>query len=114
MSFKFDANNIIQGLANLENRTKAAISLYGDTVTKKMEAYAKTNRPWTDRSSSAKNRLTGTSVRLSGNTVRCTISHGVEYGIWLELCNEGKYAIIKKTVDAISPEALKGLNNLLK
>lgn len=114
MSFKMDTSDILNGLMSLENKTKAAINVYADTVAKKMEAHAKSNRPWQDNTGQARGRLTGTSTRLSGSVVRCNLSHGVSYGVYLEVCNEGKYAILKPTVDAIGPSAVKGLSNLLK
>ncbi|MGL5507477.1 MAG: hypothetical protein ACRDB0_06220 [Paraclostridium sp.] len=113
-SFKFDTSGIAKGILALESRSMAALGLYGDSVAKKMEAYAKSNRPWTDRTSSARNRLTGTSVRLSGSKIRCNISHGVDYGIWLELCNERRYAVLKPTIDAIGPQAVSGLSKIFK
>lgn len=113
MSFKFDASKLIKGLAEREIKTRAALGLYGDAVAKKMEAHAKTNRPWTDRSSRAKQSLYSDSYWF-GNVLRVELGHGVDYGIYLEFCNEKKYAIIKPTIDIISPQAIRGLNKILK
>ena len=113
MSFKFDANNLIKGLAEREIKTRAALGLYADTVAKKMEAYAKSNKPWTDRTSRAKQSL-NSSWKWMGNVARVELSHGVDYGIYLEFCNEKRYAIIKPTIDAIAPQAIRGLNKILK
>lgn len=113
MSFKFDANDLLKGLAEREIKTRAALGLYADTVAKKMETYAKTNRPWTDRTGRAKQSL-NSSWKWMGDVVRVELSHGVDYGIYLEFCNEKRYAIIKPTIDKVSPEAIKGLRNILK
>ena len=113
MSFKFDANNLIKGLAEREIKTRAALGLYADTVAKKMEAHAKGNKPWTDRTGRAKQSL-NSSWKWVGDVARVELSHGVYYGIYLELCNEKKYAIIKPTIDIISPQAIRGLNKILK
>lgn len=113
MSFKFDANNLIKGLAEREIKTRAALGLYGDTVAKKMEAHAKSNKPWTDRTGRAKQSLYSDSYWF-GNVVRVELGHGVDYGVYLEFCNEKRYAIIKPTIDKISPEAIRGLNKILK
>ena len=113
MSFKFDANNLIKGLAEREIKTRAALGLYADTVAKKMEAHAKSNKPWVDRTGRAKQSL-NSSWKWVGDVARVELSHGVYYGIYLELCNEKKYAIIKPTIDIISPQAIRGLNKILK
>ena len=113
MSFKFDASDLLKGLADREIKTRAALGVYGDTVAKKMETYAKTNRPWTDRSSRARQSLNSDSYWV-GDILRVELAHGVDYGIYLEFCNEKRYAIIKPTIDAISPQAIRGLNKILK
>ena len=113
MSFKFDASNLIKGIAEREIKTRAALGLYADTVAKKMETHAKSNKPWVDRTGRAKQSL-NSSWKWVGDVARVELSHGVYYGIYLELCNEKRYAIIKPTIDIISPQAIKGLNKLLK
>ena len=113
MSFKFDASNLIKGLAEREIKTRAALGLYADTVAKKMETHAKSNKPWVDRTGRAKQSL-NSSWKWVGDVARVELSHGVYYGIYLELCNEKKYAIIKPTIDIISPQAIRGLNKILK
>ena len=113
MNFKIDANNLIKGIAEREIKTRAALGLYADTVAKKMETHAKSNKPWVDRTGRAKQSL-NSSWKWVGDVARVELSHGVYYGIYLELCNEKKYAIIKPTIDTISPQAIRGLNKILK
>lgn len=113
MSFKFDVSNITKGLAEREIKTRTALNVYGNTVGKKMEAHAKSNRRWTDNTGNARNGLQGKS-EPTAEGVRVSIRHGVTYGIYLEYCNERRYAILEPTVKAITPEAVKGLANILK
>lgn len=113
MSFKFDTSNLIKGIAEREIKTRAALGLYADTVAKKMETHAKSNKPWVDRTGRAKQSL-NSSWKWVGDVARVELSHGVDYGIYLEFCNERKYAIIKPTIDLISPQAIKGLGKILK
>lgn len=65
-----------------------------------MEAYAKTHAPWTDRTGHARQSLHGGVERRADDTLVLYLSHGMEYGIWLELANGGNYAILGPTVDA--------------
>ena len=113
MSFKFDANKLIKGLAEREIKSKAALGLYADTVAKKMETHAKSNKPWVDRTGRAKQSL-NSSWNWVVDVARVELSHGVHYGIYLEFCNEKKYAIISPTINYISPKVIKGLNKILK
>ena len=113
MSFKWKTNTILTNLADFDVKTKTAVGLYGDTVAKKLEASARTNRPWTDRTGNARNRLNGKSEWV-GYKVRVSLSHGVDYGIWLELCNDGKYSIIMPTINKEAPKVMEGLKKILK
>lgn len=113
MSFKFNASGLMKGLAEREIKTKAAVGLYADSVAKKMEAHAKTNYKWTPRSGQAHQTLNGT-WKWHGSVARVELSHGASYGVYLEFCNEKRYAIVKPTIDLISPQAIRGLANILK
>ena len=113
-TFKIDASKLIKGLAEREIKTKAALNLYGNTVSKQMESYAKSNAPWVNRTGSARQRLHAEDPKWLGNTLRLTLAHGVDYGVYLEFCNERKYSVIAPTINYISPKAIKGLKNILK
>lgn len=113
MSFKFDEAIVAKGLAEMHLKTMETLEVYGDRIAKDMESYAKSHIPWTDKDSDAKDKITGQSQNL-GTKVRCSISHGVDYGIYLEMCNEGKYSILKPTIDAVGPKAVKGLEKIFK
>ena len=113
MNFKFDTNSLIKGLAEREIKVRSSLGLYADTVSKKMEAHAKSSKPWIDRTGRAKQSL-NSSWSWKGDVARVELSHGVDYGVYLEFCNEKKYAIIKPTIDKIGPEAIEGLNKILK
>ena len=113
MSFKFNASGLMKGLAEREIKTKAAVGLYADTTAKKMEAHAKSNYKWTPRSGQAHQTLNGT-WKWHGSVARVELSHGASYGVYLEFCNEKRYAIVKPTIDLISPQAIRGLANILK
>ncbi len=66
------------------------------------EAFAKSKAKWTDRTGNARGSLSGTyTANISRDSARfeITISHGMPYGIWLELRWNGKFAIINKTVE---------------
>ncbi len=67
-----------------------------------MEGYSKSHAPWTDRTGHARQSLHGGVDEHSGQYV-LYLSHGVEYGIWLELAHGGNYAIVKPTADIHLP-----------
>lgn len=94
---KFDINSLENGLSSMEDKFDVAIRLFANTAASKLEDSAKENRPWTDRTSSARLRMKGKAFKVN-NGYKLELAHGVNYGVWLELANEGKYAIIDKTI----------------
>lgn len=111
MSLKIDTNGI--DLDAFAERLNTAVLMYADTKSTQMESYAKSNRKWTDRTGQAKATMRSVVSQPRKNLVRITLSHGVDYGIWLELANEKRYAIVIPTVEKFGPEVMNGLNGLL-
>jgi len=62
------------------------------------EDYAKTNAAWVDRTANARQSLHAFIEELSGDVVRLYLSHGVDYGIYLEAGYAGRYSIIWPTI----------------
>jgi len=78
------------------------------------ENYMKTNAPWTDRTTNARNGLAAryTGVNDKGEH-ELLLFHQVDYGIWLEVKNDGKYAIILPTVKEFGPKVMQTVKGLL-
>lgn len=73
-----------------------------------MEAWAKANAPWQDRTGAARQGLHAT---VDGTTI--TLSHGVPYGLWLEVANGGRYAIIAQAIDTFGVRYMDALQRAL-
>lgn len=112
-SLRVDASNLQTGLTQFNERALAAIGMYAETEAKVLEGYTKENRPWTDRTGDARKRLTGYVTNIP-NGYRINIAHGVDYGIWLELAMEKRFAILEPTIRLKSNEVLTGFSNLLE
>ena len=63
------------------------------------EKQAKEGAPWTDRTALARATLHSFIEELSEDTIRLYLSHGVEYGQFLELRWSGKYAVIWPVIE---------------
>lgn len=113
MGIRIDSSNLLRSLENMETKAQVAIKMFATEGAKKFENYAKKNRPWTDRTGHARQRLVGW-VEMLSNRVRIHIGHGVDYGVYLELANEKRYAILQPTVNALSNEVLEGYKDLLR
>lgn len=114
MSFRFDASSLEKGLLRTEDKAEIAIRMYAETGAIQLQNYARENRPWTDRTGAARQRLEGTSGK-SQVGYRLTLAHGVSYGIWLELAHEKRFAIIPKTLEYVGTQIIMpGFRRLLE
>ena len=72
-----------------------------------LESYAKANAPWDDQTGAAREGLTAEVGVDFGGEVSIDLFHSVEYGYWLELIQNGAYAIIMPTIEALGPEIIR-------
>jgi len=70
-----------------------------DTAASDIEESAKRDAPWADRTGDARDGLTATVYNDKG-LVGVVLYHTVEYGKWLELIQNGRFAIIRPTLEA--------------
>jgi len=113
MSLKIDSSDLSNGLDALKDKFGFAVMMECQTLSKEIESYAKSNRPWTDRTGLAKANLRSVVSRQSENQIRITLAHGVNYGTWLELANDQNYAVIKPTLQRYEPKVLNSVKGLL-
>lgn len=79
-----------------------------------LEAEAKSNAPWTDRTGNARQGLRGFAQDVSETVVELYLSGKVGYQIYLELKNSGRYAIIMPTIEAHYKPIFDMLQKVLK
>lgn len=113
-SFTLDTSGINLDLFN--ERFNAAIEAKCNKKSKELESYAKDNKIWENRSSHAWQGLTGT-YEVDDKGAVIVLAHTVDYGLWLELAHEKKYAIVEPTIRLQSQavfDSFQGLLDMLK
>lgn len=113
LKLDFDESDLSDGMTKAPSRLMTAVLMYAHTKAPSLEATMKTNRPWTDRTGLAKLRLGVKVSQVDSETARLTFSHGVNYGVWLELAMEKKFAIIMPTINKEGPKVIDGLQSIL-
>lgn len=91
----------------VKNKKTAALKLYADTAALKLEAEAKRNAPWTDRTSNARNSIQG-KAEWRGNELAIQLSGNMNYFVFLELAMEKRWAIIMPTIHQNSTDIFRG------
>ena len=87
-------------------RQKAALYALSQRYAAQMEAHAKVNARWQDRTSLARKGLFGYSMSRDQSLIT-RIAHTMDYGVYLELANQGRYAILMPTVRRYVAEFLE-------
>lgn len=90
---------VIAEIRLLEGKYAVALLAVTEAVAFKMEEWAKNNKRWKDISSNAVDGLTGKAYWENAHTLVCSISHTMDYGVWLELAHEKKYAILEESIE---------------
>lgn len=65
---------------------------------------AQMDAPWDDRTGDARAGL-DTKVEMSNGEIVLTLFHTVEYGLWLEVIQNGRFATIMPTLESYAPRA---------
>lgn len=68
--------------------------------------YAQANAPWEDRTGDAR-RLLDVDVQEDGETIVIQLYHQVDYGLWLEVIQNGRFAIIMPTLERFSGQVIE-------
>lgn len=111
--FTFDLSGLLEGMTSAEDRVDAAVRRLAEVGAIKLEDSAKQNARWEDRTGDARRRLKGDVLPVS-NGYKLRLAHGVDYGKWLELAHEKRYAIIEETIQKVgSDEIMPAFRRLL-
>lgn len=117
VDFKLDDIELRTNLAQFGPTVNKYITLTVDEGAAQGVKQMKLKAPWTDRTTNARSGL-NTKTDHSGSSAigfkkhGITFAHAVDYGIWLELIQSGKYQIIMPTVLAVGKEIMKTLEGL--
>ncbi len=107
------ADEVLRNLENWAYKRRSAVIAMAKNWAGELEGRAKQGAPWTDRTTNARNGLRG-EVAVGTNEVKIVLAHSVDYGVFLEIANDGKYAILKPTLDAAVPEIYRTYEQLWK
>lgn len=111
---RWDTSQLQAGLVEYGTKVHQAVVAVAKYWEPIIEAEAKRNAPWTDRSSNARQGLTAFTQDLSKDIVRLYLHHSVDYGIFLEAKYAGRYAIIWPTLQAHIDPIGKMLKDIFK
>jgi len=106
-------NTVFNNLNRLYKKKMAGVQGVGTIIAAKAAEKSKANRPWKDRTHHAKQGLYG-KFRWEGTRGIIEHGHRVDYGVWLELARDGKYAILEKTLSSLRQEFYNRVKQIME
>jgi len=98
MTLKLTPTQAVQLLETKLNGFNVKVQKLAQFEAVRIESHAKQNAPWQDRTDNARN-TTYSFADIEQDQTFIYTGIGVSYGKYLELYNEGRYRIIKPTID---------------
>lgn len=91
-------NEVIANLQNWSRRKKADLKNVADhEICPMLERYAKSHRPWTDRTGNARRGLFSR-AEMTRDELIIRVAHTVYYGVYLERDGAGRYSILSPKI----------------
>lgn len=94
-SFSIELNALDYNLKNFDRRARNAIEKSLKYQAGVSESWMRSNAPWQDQTTNARNGLFAMVYPLFESSWLLILSHTVPYGIWLEVRNSGRYAVVR-------------------
>lgn len=116
MEFNIDDRSIAEvteHIKKFDEKMRAGLLLITKQVAKNMERWAKNNAKWTDRTTNARKGLNADAKWENYIELVVRMSHKVDYGTWLELAHEKKYAILQPAIEKYKEEFIREWENII-
>ena len=117
MSVAIKWNGSLEKLSNnitkWDAKTREKIDNMAHQIAAEGRAYQIANAPWTDRTGRARRFMRGYVTKEKHRTI-ITFSHGqpIYYGVYLELKNGGRFAIVRPTTMKFADETMRRLRKI--
>lgn len=109
----YQIDTLSKGIANFAFKTGDGVIDAAKNFAAELVEYAKNNAPWEDDTGDARRELFAEGW-ADDDQVSLVLSHGTEiyYGIFLEVRNGARFAIIMPTIEALGPRIYQDMDNM--
>jgi len=104
---------VLNNLDRWYQKKMAGVQGVGMIIAAEAAKKSKANRPWKDDTHDAKKGLYG-KFRWQGTQGIIEHGHRVNYGVYLELARDGKYAILEPTLNSLRGEFLNRVKQIME
>lgn len=117
MGFQFEVDQesvraFQDALRQWQEQTEESLMQWFQELAQLAETKGKAEAPWRDRTGNARRGLYGYAWK-EGNKIYVSFNHSVYYGVFLELLNNGRYAILQPVMEYIQDVFYDNVNSVL-
>lgn len=112
MQVTFDDRKLKKNVRSLNSKVNRQIGMLMQYEAAYTVGWLKQNAPWTDRTSAARTGLSAMAFS-AGKTHEILMAYSVYYGIWLEVANSGRYAVITPGMRIVGAKVMNDMKLLL-
>jgi len=105
-------NTLSRNLETFGPKLNLALKGFFEFQESRVQDYARSNAPWKDQTGNARQGLFAKAFAGEGS-YGVDVYHTMPYGIWLEVKNNGQYAVIVPTIQAEGRRIMGELGKLL-
>lgn len=105
--------SILFNMLDYEEKIHYAVLRVADFIAGLMQSQAQEHAPWTDRTGNARQGLEGFVEEVSETIIDIYLTHGMDYGVYLETRWAGRWAIIWPTIQEHLPIISDMLQDIL-
>jgi hypothetical protein len=108
----FDDRQLKRNLTTFSNKVNRNIAAVMDYNAAYTTGWLKANAPWTDDTSAARTGLVTLPFSF-GTQHELLMAYSVSYGIWLEIANSGRYAVITPAMRIVGEKIMRDMQMLI-
>ncbi len=109
---EFDDKRLRQNISNFDNKINRRITMAMEYEAAYATGWLKKNAPWNDDTAAARTGLT-TVALSSGSSHELLMAYSVYYGIWLEVANSGRWAVITPAMRIVGQKVMNDMQLLI-
>lgn len=109
----YSDKRLMKNVRTFDNRLRAAVAAVTDRRAAETQVWLRRNAPWTDRTGVARQGLFA--IANHGKTFEeIFMAYSVTYGIWLEVANDRRFAIISPAIRIHGEALMKDMKFLIE
>jgi hypothetical protein len=104
ITWKRSPDHLAQAIRTYGEKVEQSALAAADNLARQAALEMRQEAPWQDQTGEARRSLFGRAWQSPDGKVTLTLGHGVDYGIYLEFKNGGRFAIVGPTLLRLYPE----------